>query len=208
MDAESKIERLLQAANSSREGDTSLNLAKRVFLDQADCDRFFESVCSNLFRIDEWNKNSSAADYRFFDESGRPRDDRPIEIGGFIRIGLYGGGKYDWVRVISITKETDELVMTVKPSFDPTQQPQEPNRTSHFFDPEATNNFCVQRHGKAVAFYVIGLNEHQNSKFTEGLIESARNVAVANVGYYTGLQKAVWKQFSANFLKTDEEKGS
>jgi hypothetical protein len=38
------------------------------------------------------------------------------------------------------------------------------------------------------------------------LIESARNAAIANVGYYTGLQKGVWKQFASNFVATEEEK--
>ena len=28
----------------------------------------------------------------------------------------------------------------------------------------------------------------------------------ANIGYYTGLQKSVWKQAASNFVATDEEK--
>jgi hypothetical protein len=64
----------------------------------------------------------------------------------------------------------------------------------------------VQRNGKTVAFYVIGLNEKQNTKFTDSVIESARNAAIANIGYYSGVQKFVWKQFASNFLATEEEK--
>jgi hypothetical protein len=124
----------------------------------------------------------------------------------FIRISLYGAGKYDWVQVVSITDEPGEFIVTVKPSHDPTERPVNLDSISHFFGPEATNNFCVQKAEKTVAFYVIGLDEHQNTKFTDGLIESARNSAVANIGYYTGLQKGVWKEFCKNFLSTDEEK--
>jgi hypothetical protein len=204
----STIEELIKAANSSSEGDTSLNFAKRGFLDQVECDQFFETTRSKLFDIEEWNKNSSPTKYAVFDSSGRQTDTDPISVGMFIRISLYGSGKYDWVRVVSITDEPDEIIVTVKPTFDPTQEPQESDSISHFFRPEATNNFCLQRDGKTLAFYVIGLNERQNTKFTDGLIESARNSAVANIGYYSGLQKSVWKEFCSNFLSTDEEKGT
>ena len=204
----SKIEKMIEAANSSTEGDTSLNFAKRVFLHQAECDAFFETTRSKLFDVNEWNKNSSPTKYALFDGSAADTATEPISVGMFMRINLYGSGKYDWVRVVSITDEPDEVIVTVKPTYDPTQKPLDTTSTSHFFGPEATNNFCLQRDGKSVAFYVIGLNEHQNTKFTDGLIESARNAAVANIGYYTGLQKSVWKEFCSNFLSTDEEKGT
>lgn len=64
----------------------------------------------------------------------------------------------------------------------------------------------AKRQFLTVAFYVIGLNENPNTAFTDGLIETARNAAVANIGYYSGLQKKVWKEFCSNFLKTDDEK--
>jgi len=204
MDSTPAIERLLKAANSSTEGDTSVNFAKRVFLEQSECDAFFELTCSHLLDISEWNKHSSATGYELFNQNGVVTSE-PISVGAFIRIALYGSGKYDWVRVISILDEADEFVLTVKPSWDPTNAPIDPDSISHFFGPGAVNNFCVQRIGKTVAFYVIGLDEHQNTRFTDGLIESARNAAVANVGYYSGLQKAVWKQFASNFLESDDK---
>jgi hypothetical protein len=201
----STIERLLKAANSSTEGDTSVNLAKRIFLEQAECDAVFHLTRTRLLSIDEWNKSSTATSYELFDESGTVLKSEPIDVGRFIRIGLYGSGKYDWVRVLEIRDESDEFVLTVKPSYDPTERPPDTSATSHFFGPEATNNFCVQRVGKTLAFYVIGLNEHQNTKFTDSLIESARNAAVANVGYYSGLQKTIWKEFCSNMIGSGKE---
>jgi hypothetical protein len=199
-----RIEKLLQAANSSSEGDTSINSAKRTFLSEDDAAEYFRSVGAKLFRIEEWQKSSSPTTYDLFDQSGQAVTG-PIETGMFIRIGLYGAGKYDWVRVDEIVRDPSEIVLRVKPSHDPTD-PDRADSISHFFRPEAENNFCVQLDEKTVAFYVIGINEKQNTEFTDGLIESARNVAVANVGYYSGLQKAVWKEFAINFLRTDEEK--
>ena len=206
MPSSSKIEKLLEAANSSDDGDTSVNIAKRIFVDQTECLTFFEQTRSNLIDIDEWNRNSSATGYKLFDEEGHDIDSAPIAVGRFIRIGLYGSGKYDWVRVIAMFDDPDEFILKVKPSHDPTHDPIDTSSISHFFGPEAENNFCVQRNEKTVAFYVIGLNEKQNTKFTDSLIESARNAAVANIGYYSGLQKTVWKQFASNFLGTEEEK--
>src|SRR5688572_2382771 len=133
------IESLLKAANSSPTPNTSVNFAKRVFLDEDECGRFFETTRASLFRIDEWSKNSSASDYTLFEETGEESGDPTISVGRFIRINLYGGGKYDWVRIISITEEPDEVILTVKPTFDPTQPPEDHAETSHFFGPEATN---------------------------------------------------------------------
>jgi hypothetical protein len=92
-------------------------------------------------------------------------------------------------------------VIVVRPSHDPTKD--EPGLTSHFFGPEARNHFCVQLHEKTVAFYVIGLNEKQNTQETENPVEAARNAVVANVGYYSGLQNAVWKEFCRKMLRPE-----
>src|SRR5829696_976743 len=80
------IEELIKAANSSTEGDTSLNSAKRAFLGQVECDEFFETTRSKLLDIKEWNKNSSPTKYALFDESGGQADTEPIAVAMFIRI--------------------------------------------------------------------------------------------------------------------------
>ena len=193
----SLVERLLKTANSSEEDDTSVNSAGRHFTAEDAAADFYGELCERLLRIDEWNKNSSVTGYELF---GPGREDGRIRADSFIRIKLYGSGKSDWVRVLSITQEPNEMVLTVKPTYDPTEDPVDRSLTSHFFGPEATNNFCVQLDGKSVTMYVIGINEKQNTKFTDSLIESARNAAVANIGYYSGLQKAVWKSFCKNFV--------
>lgn len=201
----SRIETLLEAANSSTDNDTSINAAKRTFVSDADADGFFRSVRERLFRISEWRKNSNATSYDLFDASGQSSSSDEIQVGKFIRIELPGSGKYDWVNVNEVVDENGEVVLRVKPSYDPTD-PERGDSISHFFGPEAENNFCVQRDEKTIAFYVIGLNERQNTGSSDSLVESARNAAVANFGYYSGLQKAVWKDFATNFLSTDEEK--
>ena len=200
--AETRIESLLRAAHSSPDQDSSVNGAKRIFIDENEARAFYSESSDRMLRIEEWQKSSSVTDYHLFEESGRPVDSDPISVGKFIQIALYGTGKYDWVQVDEIVDAADERIIVVRPSHDPTN-PEERDKTSHFFWPEARNNFCLQLNETKVAFYVIGLHEKQNTEFTAGLIESARNAAVANVGYYSGLQKAVWKEFSQRFLQNE-----
>jgi hypothetical protein len=198
------IESLLKAANSSTENDTSVNGAKRSFLTDVEAREFFDATRRRMVRIEEWRKASTVTSYDLFDASGRDANSEPISAGKFIRINLYGSGKYDWVSVEKIFDEPGEFVIKVRPDHDPTD-PDDRDSTSHFFGPEARNNFCLQLIDRTVAFYVIGLDEKQNTRFTDSLIESARNAAIANVGYYSGLQKTVWKEFCTKMLEIDEE---
>src|SRR5688572_12812711 len=108
------IESLLKAANSSSEGDTSVNSSMRSFSGENDAVTFFEETKARLSRIDEWNNNSSATSYDLFDENGDLDNSGPISAGKFIRLSLYGSGKYDWVRVVSVRDERREFVIKVK----------------------------------------------------------------------------------------------
>jgi hypothetical protein len=204
----SQIEELLKSANSTEEPVNSVNSARRSFQNEVESRAFFEEVCSGLLDINEWRRNSTPSSYALFDESGADVSGRTIREGDFIRISIRGSGKYDWVRVLRINKTDDEMVITVQPTYDPTADPPDPNVVSHFFHPDARNNFCVQREGKVVNFYVIGLNERQNVSDTGGVVESVRNSATANLGYYLGLQKGVWTEFCKNFLRAGDEKGT
>jgi hypothetical protein len=193
-------EELIKAAKSAAEDNTSLNGSKRTFDSERDAADFFSRASTSVIDIDIWNKCGSASDYALFDRSGQSVAG-PIENGVFIRIHLAATGKYDWVRVINVQRDTSEVVITVKPSFDPTRQPADPAVISHFFSEESTNNFCLLLDGKSVSFYVIGIGEKQNTDHSGGLVETVRNAATANLGYYLGIQKAEWKQFCRTFLE-------
>ncbi len=117
-----------------------------------------------------------------------------------MRISLKGSGKYDWIRVIDIYEAADKFVVTVKPTYDPTQEKSDKTVISHFFTDDSTNNFCVLRKEKTIAFYVIGLGEKQNTNETKNTLETIRNVAV-NLGSYLGIQKVEWEKFCHHFLE-------
>jgi len=204
----SQIEQLLKLANSTNEPVTSVNSARRSFPNEAESREMFDIVRRNLLDINEWSSNSSASAYALFDRGGAEVSGRPIREGDFIRINIYGSGKYDWVEVLRIHEASDEAVITVKPTYDPTSDPLDTDSISHFFHSDARNNFCVQLDGNVVNFYVIGLNERQNIAETDGVVETVRNAAAANLSYFLGIQKGVWAEFCKNFLRTNEEKAA
>ena len=199
-----KIQDLLGQANSSSEGDTSVNFAKRSLGSEAECTKFFAQTKHRLLLIGEWDKNSSPSSYKLFDSNGSEIDES-ISVGNFVRITPHGSGKYDWVEVESIHEKPLEFIITVKPSYDPTATPQNKRVISHFFIPEARNNFCLLDDGKTLSMYVIGIDEKQNTESTSGTIETIRNAATANLGYDLGIQKATWTGFCSYFLRDAQD---
>jgi hypothetical protein len=197
-----KTQELLKLANDNP--DSSISSAKRVFPDRKAAQDFFSLLKSRLLKIDEWNKNSNLSSYRLFDENGNPLDDQLLAEGVFNRISLKGSGKYDWVRIVEIYETAEEMVITVSPTYDPTDENIDKSVTSHFFTSDANNNFCALLHESAINFYVIGLNEKQNTAETNNPLEAARNIAAANLGTYLGIQKGEWESFGNNFLNPED----
>jgi hypothetical protein len=192
-----KIEELLKTAETS--DDSSIAFEQRDFPSENECRERFHLIRRRLLDVRLWTKLSSASSYAHFDADGK-ENASDLSTGSFIRISVHGSGKYDWVKVEGIHEDRDEIVLTVQPTFDPTERPQKPEIISHFFLPTARNNFCLRRDGLKLSFYVIGLGEKQNTEYTDGLIETVRNAAAANFGYFLGLQKAMWTEFCKNML--------
>lgn len=199
-----KIQNLLEQANYSETNDSSVTFAKRVFLTESETQRYFNKVRQELFDLEIWDKNSTPSSYEMFDENGNVCAGKIIVLDRFIRINVPGSGKFDWVKVIEIHDAPNEFVIRVQPIYDPTEKPVDKTVTSHFFHGDATNNFCLQKDGKEIILYVIGLNEKVNTKETDNTIETVRNLATANLGYYLGIQKVMWKDFCMNFLEIEK----
>jgi hypothetical protein len=205
-----RIQRLLGEAlaqkHSSGTGESSTTYASRAFPKTRDADDFFNKLSREFFRVREWNEKSTLTRFELFDEKGDICERQTAVVGDFIRLSMAGTGKADWVKVIEIIDEADEAILTIKPSYDPTENEPDKNTISHFFTSDSTNSFCLEKSNAIVSFYVIGLSEKTNTDETGNLIEKARNAAVSKVGPYFGIQKGEWKTFCANFLRlTDQE---
>lgn len=198
-----KIKSLLKLAEAT--ANNSVSHAERAFETATQAESFFHKNKEKLFRIEEWRANAALSDYALFDGSGRVSHEKVVSKGDFIRLKLTGSGKYDWIKVIEIFEAADELILTVKPTFDPTDASADrKGSVSHFFTDESTNNFCLQHRDRFVCFYVIGLNEKTNTSETKNALETVRNFAAANIGYYLGIQKGEWTTFCRNFLEIED----
>ena len=199
-----KIESLLNQAKANK-NESSVSSAEETFSDSLEADRIFSVLKTKLQNIGEWNDHAMLSSYKLFNEDGTDQETETLSVGCFIRILLRGSGKYDWVRVMDIHEAADEFVITVKPTFDPTEESPDTSVVSHFFTDASTNNFCLSNKDKTVSFYVIGLNEKQNTSETENALQTIRNVAV-NLSSYLGIQTSEWEKFCHGFLQcaTDE----
>jgi hypothetical protein len=200
-----KIQNLLaqaeRQARTSETGESSITFASRAFSDANEAENSFNHLKQKLFHIRSWNAESFLTSFELFDKNGKPSQDESAVVGDFIRLSLAGSGKDDWVKIIKITEEPDETVITVQPSYNPTKNQPDKNATSHFFTSDSTNNFCLGRNRETISFYVIGLDEKTNTNKTGNIIETVRNIAVSNIGCYLRIQKSEWKTFCENFLR-------
>ncbi len=192
--------------DSPTQDDSSIAKATRVFPSAAEAEKAFSFFRKRLFHIEHWNACSEFSSFALFGHNGDPQQDKfAAAVGDFIKITLPGSGKDDWVDIIQIYETPDEVILTLKPSQDPTDKDNK-DSTSHFFTGDSTNNFCLQRKDAKINFYVIGLNEKTNTEDTSGILETARNFATANIGSLLGIQKAQWETFCKNFLEVRNEK--
>jgi len=200
-----KIQNLLKLAAASEDGKSSVTCAKRDFKSNEEIGKAFDSFRRKLYDINRWETESGASAFQLFDESGEPQDTPKAQKGNFVRITLPGSGKDDWVKIIDIHDAADEVVITVQPTYNPTEKEPEKDVTSHFFTSDSTNNFCLQTDDKQLAIYVIGLHEKPNVSEADGVLEKLRNVAAASFGWL-GFQKIEWKTFCENFLEIEDKK--
>ena len=200
-----RTEGLLRQTDDVAKDESSINYAERQFDDEMTAESFFNELKEKLGDISHWNHKSGLSSYELFDEGGDFSSGKCIKRGAFIKITLHGSGKNDWVRVEDICDFGREMIITLRPTYDPTGDPPQTGRISHFFSAEAINNICAFRQDRSVFLYVIGLNEKLNSGRSSGIIETARNALVANVGYYLGIQKAEWTKFCNSFLFDDQD---
>lgn len=203
-DENGRIEKLLAQAKADTEEKTSISEAEREFADAARAEKTFRHLREKLFRIDLWNAESGVMGFTLFSKNGEEMPEKTAAVGDFIRISLPGTGKYDWVKIANVEENRNEVILTVQPTFDPTENAADESVTSHFFTDASTNNFCLRLDDSKIRMYVIGLNEETNTDDTGNLIESARNMATANLGHYLGVQKAAWTTFCRNFLEDGE----
>jgi hypothetical protein len=195
-----KIENLLKRASESNAADSSVTSSTRLYTTETEAESVFRQLIKKLYSIENWNVESEITSFSLFDADGTPQPQKTAAAGDYIKTTMPGSGKDDWIKIVEITESPDEIVLTVQPSRDPTDEGDE-TTVSHFFAADSTNNFCLQKKGAKITFYVIGLDEKSNIEDTGGIVETVRNFATANIGCYFGIQKTQWQTFCDNFIE-------
>lgn len=199
-----KTDELLESARLNK-NHSSVSSAEQDFADESKAADVFSIIKKMLLSIDEWNEHAMLSSFTLFDRNGNETAEDAFLVENFIRISLKGSMKYDWVKIVDIFEAENEFAMTVKPTFDPTEEKRDENVISHFFTDEAENNFCLVRKSHRVGVYVIGLGEKMNSTETDNSLETIRNAAV-NLGSYLGIQTSEWEKFCRHLLDDAAEK--
>lgn len=199
-----KTDELLERARLNKKH-SSVSSAEQDFADEGKASEVFSTVKQILLSIGEWNEHAMLSSFLLFDRNGNEAAESDFSVGNFMRISLKGTMKYDWVKIVDIYEAENEFVLTVKPSFDPTEEKRDENVISHFFTDEAENNFCLVRKSHQIGLYVIGLGEKMNSSETDNSLETIRNAAV-NFGSYLGIQTSEWEKFCHHLLDDAAEK--
>lgn len=194
-------ERQSQSSDSKK---SSFAHATRQFTMASEAEDHFKRFREKLFQIEKWNVESGISHFELFDESGNKIENENAKVNDFIKITLPGSGKDDWVKIIEIHDAPDEVVLTVQPTYNPTEKKQDETVTSHFFTTDSSNNFCLERNKETLNFYVIGLSEMSNTEDTNNIVETARNFLTANFGHFLGIQKGEWTTFCRNFLELEK----
>lgn len=203
-----KTRQLLEKAEKQHEAagtaDSCVARAARHFSSADETENEFQNLRRKLFQISLWNECSEISSFELFDQNGGAQPEKFAAVGDFIKVTLPGSGKADWVEIVEIYEPDDEIVLTVRPSHDPTAT-ENKEKTSHFFTGDSTNNFCLIKENQTIVFFVIGLNEQTNTDDTKNVIETVRNFATAHLGRFLGIQKTQWETFCRNFLETNDK---
>lgn len=175
---------------------------------------FFNNVAiPRLLNVSKWHELCGlvTATFDLTDSKGE-KVDRPVMEGDFFRIDIPGPGPktgqgYDWVKVASIKRESDDamdfesLSIQVFPS-NPIEKDQE---TAHFFKGDATSTFSVSREKTFIRAEIHGRNEKPNLK-PGNTLDSFRN-AITSLAAMLGFARVQWKQLAKGLISTTADEG-
>lgn len=179
--------------------------------DMDDAEELFIIAKERLLNINRWHETAGDAGAKFslYDAAGQPLD-RHAHKGDYIRIDVPGpgnaaGGGDDWVLIEAIQYDDypdengESIAVMVRPASAPTNDNE---ATAHFFHPEATSTFTIQRTGRIVLALYNGRNEHPNIE-TGSISNDARNTLIATGAVLAG-SKLQWESLLKGLLAIPE----
>ncbi|WP_439883298.1 hypothetical protein ACSX1A_09015 [Pontibacter sp. MBLB2868] len=164
----------------------------------------YEKSKQKLFDINLWSHLEGInSTFELYDQRGRKTDAIKPEVGYFIKIILPGSGIENWVQLTDIHVEENLAEFTVHPSEKPDERNDGEKVIKHFFIKEASSTFRVERRGKKLIGYEIGLNEGINNQGEEAGDRALLNTLTAEGGW-AGVQALQWNKLVYYFVHPEE----
>ena len=169
--------------------------SNHIYATPDEAKREFKRAVSKLFDINRWSKLPGfTSTFQLHDADGMEKGASVPQKGDYVKIVLAAPAPENWVVVTNIHEEEDRVEFTVSPSVNPTKEQDEQDKIEHFFIPEASSTFRVQRDGNNLAAFEIGKNEGINND------EDAGNRKVINTliaqGGWAGIQDLQWNKLT------------
>lgn len=168
--------------------------SENSFPDQPTATQAFAHSVEKLLDVNGWSGLSYfTADFFLHDQTGLSKSGA-VQKGDYIRIDLPGPVPQNWVRVTDLDSQETWAEFTVQPSHDPTEK--SPDKIAHFFKQDARSTFRVERLGRTIRAFEIGVNERiNNDEETQAGERALINTVVAEVGWLF-YQKIQWKHLT------------
>jgi len=190
------------------EGGESNNSHQVECGNRADAMILYLTARKRLLNVNSWQKICNGllkANFALCDAKGNPVS-RLADEKDYIKIDIPGpgpaaGNGFDWVRVEKIlirkdeNRDIDMISMRVRPSAPPKK---EDKSVAHFFSPEATSTFIVQRDGTKVSAEIHGRNEQANTDVEKNR-DKIRNEMVTAAAT-AGFADMQWKELVIGLL--------
>lgn len=148
-----------------------------------------------LFDVNGWsNMPGITSAFTLYDASGSKKTASIPEVGDYVYIDLPGPTPENWVEIIAVADLDDIAELVVSPSPNPNAKGEEVTQIKHFFIEEATSTYRVERKGKSIMAWEIGLEEGINmgeKAAGRGLI----NAFIAEGGW-AFFQKIQWQKLT------------
>jgi len=167
----------------------------------------FQNARMNLLNVNAWHviAGPGSAIFELFSTNGK-KINGTVKKGNYLRItipaipGSPAGKGSDWVRVEKINEQEKPnyqlMAISVRPAPAPiTDEPE----VAHFFSPDSTSTFSIERSNNLVIASVNGRNETPNTE-SKSLWARIRNFMVA-LGAMIGMNKSQWKKLAKGLIK-------
>jgi len=170
---------------------------------------FFETVKTRLADVNAWKNiaGNLSASFQLVDPSGNEVN-RHVQKGDYFKIDIPGPGTksgegYDWVQVEELehnsNADTEVFGIRVRPASNPQNAE---NNTSHFYSPESTSSFTVQREGNKITAAIYDRNIKPNDD-AGSTLEKIRDKIVGFLGQ-TSFSKIQWKSLADGLIKRED----